>query len=258
MRRSLASVLLAAATLGAAPLAAQSVGYDPSTPYSATALTGFLTTFSQLNNMQVDWTDATGAHTGYWGDLGGGLWGVTGGQFALTANGSNQAYFGLWSLHDIGLTSMTLYASTANAVFDVSGFPTIGTPGSSYGNAYNYCSINLGFFCLANTQDQWNTVATYSNPVGIGATPPVGDLWATLTVGFGTPFGVNGTICGTRGNRYDCNDVSFAQDVDQVALYDNLGTPQSVTPEPATMSLVATGLVGLLGAGVRRRKRTPA
>jgi len=29
----------------------------------------------------------------------------------------------------------------------------------------------------------------------------------------------------------------------------------SVTPEPATMSLMATGLVGIVGAGLRRRKR---
>lgn len=31
--------------------------------------------------------------------------------------------------------------------------------------------------------------------------------------------------------------------------------PQTVTPEPATMSLLATGLAGIAGAGLRRRRR---
>ncbi len=55
-------------------------------------------------------------------------------------------------------------------------------------------------------------------------------------------------------SRGTCSGAGFSH----VALYDGsglgTGTPQSVTPEPATMTLMATGLVGLVGVGRRRKK----
>ena len=36
--------------------------------------------------------------------------------------------------------------------------------------------------------------------------------------------------------------------------FDALDVPKDVTPEPGTMTLLATGLVGLVGAGLRRRR----
>jgi hypothetical protein len=38
--------------------------------------------------------------------------------------------------------------------------------------------------------------------------------------------------------------------------FDNGGRPEEVVPEPATMGLLATGLAGIMGAGLRRRRRT--
>ncbi len=37
--------------------------------------------------------------------------------------------------------------------------------------------------------------------------------------------------------------------------FDNGGKPEEVVSEPATMGLLATGLVGMMGAGLRRRRR---
>lgn len=37
--------------------------------------------------------------------------------------------------------------------------------------------------------------------------------------------------------------------------FDSVDLPKDVTPEPGTMTLLATGLVGLVGAGVRKRRR---
>lgn len=38
---------------------------------------------------------------------------------------------------------------------------------------------------------------------------------------------------------------------------DTSGHPQDVVPEPATMTLLATGLVGMSGASIRRRRKQP-
>ena len=40
------------------------------------------------------------------------------------------------------------------------------------------------------------------------------------------------------------------------AEFDNAGRPLDVIPEPATMGLLATGLAGLMGAGLRRRRKS--
>ena len=40
----------------------------------------------------------------------------------------------------------------------------------------------------------------------------------------------------------------------QEFIYNGPGRPQQTVPEPGTMGLVATGLVGMMGAGMRRRK----
>ncbi len=39
---------------------------------------------------------------------------------------------------------------------------------------------------------------------------------------------------------------------------EKVGRPEDVTPEPATMTLIATGLVGIMGAGMKKRRRSTA
>jgi MYXO-CTERM domain-containing protein len=85
--------------------------------------------------------------------------------------------------------------------------------------------------CIAQLPDRWHARHT-----------PVGDLYSALMVTFGadTPF---------EGR------VRFQQDVDPANdIEDDPSFPQEETREPATISLMAVGLVGLGAAGRRRRR----
>jgi hypothetical protein len=89
---------------------------------------------------------------------------------------------------------------------------------------------------------------TYWFELSIAQAPPPNNYnwaWNLSSTTTGTVATYNGTSWTTTGSATD-----FAFDVKANAV----GTLQSVTPEPATMSLMALGLVGI--AGVRRRKRS--
>lgn len=52
-----------------------------------------------------------------------------------------------------------------------------------------------------------------------------------------------------------CNDAGFDPACKQELVYKSGSPPQEIVPEPATMSLLAMGLAGMAGAGIRRRKQ---
>jgi hypothetical protein len=62
----------------------------------------------------------------------------------------------------------------------------------------------------------------------------------------------NQVVEGFNGESFECNTASTS---DKFCSPDNIGVPKEVTPEPATMTLLAAGLVGLAAASRRRRKR---
>lgn len=76
------------------------------------------------------------------------------------------------------------------------------------------------------------------------------DNRSTLLAGTNNVLGVVGfeDLTTATNSDWDFNDAAF------MITYDNV--PTDVVPEPATMVLLATGLIGLAGAQLRRRKNT--
>jgi hypothetical protein len=257
------SALALAAAIAAAPLSGQTIAFDNSTPYDAVpGLTSYQTNFSELGPMLVEWSFVGGgggsATWGYLGDYLGfiDVYGVLSDGFFLGGVAGLDTYNSPWHLIGQNVSSFTIYASLGNSVFDVIPSPET-TSGSSQGQEFNYqCSGVFVFipFCYLGGDDYWNTTVTYSNPVGINGADPQGDLYATMTVSFGNGFNTGGG-CGWGWTGFDadgCNYVTFLQDMDNGPADGSIGIPQETVPEPATMTLLATGLAGM--AAARRRR----
>jgi MYXO-CTERM domain-containing protein len=236
--------IAAALSLGIAPVvsAQENVG----------SISSYVALFKNLDGMTVSWTTANGCPTndctGTWGHISGSTWGVisnSNSSFSLTAFGNADTYgFGAlgyqWDLTGKNITGFSMDATTANAVFDIYDY-TEGTPHSSLGNTFE---ISGCFFIFCTEGDLWNTTATYSNEIGVGGNDPVGDLWGMLDVSFGKNFG---------SSRSGSATALFTQDLDLTS--GDFSIPEEATPEPAEMTMMATGLVGLAGLARRRRKR---
>jgi hypothetical protein len=230
----LRQIALAAAMTAAFSLAqgAVVVSKDATNTNSIPGLTGFSTTGAMMDGLRVTATFQTGlVETRAWADTGAASGGVSGTGWSLSQAG--DTFTNAWTFSFTGtaaalqLVSLVLDGSGPGQVTifdtDTDATPAQDTPGSARGTNFSITSGCVG--C--------DGTAVYSNQVGIGANPPLGDIFHTLTV----------TFTGGTGPR---SNFSFLQDTDN-----DIRLNQPV-PEPGTLALVGLALAAV---GLRARRR---
>jgi len=222
---------------------AQTNTFTVGTAFTTPGLTGFATTSAQMAGMIVSWRFTGGATISQaWRDLGGGFFGVSGmNGFGLRMITTGTTFSNNWELTNGGqqrLDFIQMRGAPGRTLFDcgwtgtacenTGGGGSEGTVGSSTGWSHQQTG---GTF--AGT-----VLGTYSNRVGLGAAPDVGDLFESLLITFRDGMAANGTYT----FRADTDNSPSGQDI-----------PTPTVPEPSTYLLMGTGLIGLFS--LRRKMK---
>lgn len=176
MRHASAALLTATLMLSAAStLSGQNFAFDNSTPVDVAEITPYVTTFSMVEGMEVEWTLSNGdTGSGIWGELDNGNWGIWTDDFKLWGTGSGDTWDSRWNLWAMDLVSFSISALPGMGVFDIVSSPDM-SPGSESGKMFTGWS---GYY------DADDIYVTFSNPVGVGGAAPMLDLYGTMTVTF--------------------------------------------------------------------------
>lgn len=225
------SSALALAAVSASGVAAQSNSFTAGTPMSVSAISPVTATGSTMAGMLVTWTfvgAGGGTFSSAWADLGGGNWGITSGGFTISVAAAGNTFSSVWNVTNATnnrVASIRFNGAPGNTVFDCDfgAGCTPDTPGSNAGRS---------LFTTGGTYPGGVTGA-YTNRVGVGGNPAVGDIYEQLTITFDDLLGAF--------SRYE-----FIADTD-------ISVPMNVVPEPGAWALMVTGL-SVLGMTSRRRR----
>ena len=194
------------------------------------AISEYQTYGDMMDGMLVTATIGATSDTATWGTTGAGKGGAFGNGWSLTESG--DTFGSSWILtYPVAappvdavatngalplMTGLLIDAWAGKTVFDLD-TPSTGTPGSQRGWTFD-SAFDVGY--------------SYLDEVALTGQLPLYDLWAKLQLDFGNGF--SGTM-------------SFIADTDNIA--------PSAVPEPATMLLLGSGLIGLAGYARRRFRK---
>jgi hypothetical protein len=182
-------------------------------------------TFSDNTTETLFWA-ATVADTG----------GVTGNGWSLIQSGDTFNDISPWILTSTSkiIKSFFIDAGLGDTVFDTDGVAVL-SPNSALGKQFKFDP----FAPTAHTD--WDVTATYSDIVQVGGTI-YGDLYRNLNISFDNSFFAPTTAPAVLSFIADTDNLEISGDINSV-------------PEPATMLLLGTGLVGVAGAARRKQKK---
>ncbi len=242
MRRRYFLAVLATGVVLAAPPAmhAQTNTYSNGVEYITPELTGFATTGALMEDMLVTWTFAGGGTSfASWGDLGGGVWGVSVDGFEITLGEDDDTYTSVWSLANNTnnrLSSVRFNGAPGRTLFDCG---WTGTECTTLGDEIGTEGSALGFSLFTSGDYAGSVSGFYTNRVRLAGESAVGDLFEQLTIQFDDILGAQGTY-------------QWFADTDNSGLDQ---PPPRVVPEPSTGLLTVAGVISLLLLSRGRARR---